>query len=111
MAVICAAESSAICSPSTGGRSVGFCFVAVKMGALCARHLDRSVDEPVTAMSMEGISKSQASRLCAEIDERVQTFLHRPIHGGQHRSSARSARHDNRRLVRGDVALQSPRPA
>jgi transposase-like protein len=28
-----------------------------------------------------GISKSQVSRLCAEIDERVQTFLRRPIEG------------------------------
>ena len=28
---------------------------------------------------MEGISKSQVSRLCGEIDERVQTFLSRPI--------------------------------
>ena len=41
----------------------------------------RSVDELVKARGMEGISKSQVSRLCAEIDERVQTFLHRPIEG------------------------------
>src|SRR6201995_5056750 len=41
----------------------------------------RSVDELVKAMGMEGISKSQVSRLCAEIDERVQTFLRRPIEG------------------------------
>jgi transposase-like protein len=41
----------------------------------------RSVDELVRAMGMEGISKSQVSRLCAEIDERVQTFLRRPIEG------------------------------
>ena len=41
----------------------------------------RSVDELVRAMGMSGISKSQVSRLCAEIDERVQTFLHRPIEG------------------------------
>jgi len=41
----------------------------------------RSVDDLVKAMGMEGISKSQVSRLCAEIDERVQTFLHRPIEG------------------------------
>src|SRR5690349_10481006 len=32
-------------------------------------------------MGMEGICKSQVSRLCAEIDERVQTFLRRPIGG------------------------------
>jgi len=41
----------------------------------------RSVDELVKAMGMEGISKSQVSRLCAEIDERVHTFLDRPIEG------------------------------
>ena len=41
----------------------------------------RSVDELVKAMGMEGISKSQVSRLCAEIDERVHTFLGRPIEG------------------------------
>ena len=41
----------------------------------------RSVDELVKAMGMEGISKSEVSRLCAEIDERVQSFLHRPIEG------------------------------
>jgi len=29
-------------------------------------------------MGMEGISKSRVSRLCSEIDERVQTFLNRP---------------------------------
>jgi transposase-like protein len=39
----------------------------------------RSVDDLVRAMGMEGISKSQVSRLCAEIDGRVQDFLSRPI--------------------------------
>ena len=28
-----------------------------------------------------GVSKSQVSRLCEDIDERVQAFLHRPIEG------------------------------
>ncbi len=41
----------------------------------------RSVDELVQAMGMSGISKSQVSRLCAEIDDRVQTFLARPLEG------------------------------
>ncbi len=41
----------------------------------------RSVDELVRAMGMEGISRSQVSRLCAEIDERVRDFLARPIEG------------------------------
>ena len=41
----------------------------------------RSVDDLVKAMGMTGISKSQVSRLCAEIDERVHAFLDRPIEG------------------------------
>jgi putative transposase len=41
----------------------------------------RSVDDLVKALGMEGISKSQVSRLCAEIDERVAAFLNRPIEG------------------------------
>ena len=41
----------------------------------------RSVDELVKAMGMTGISKSQVSRLCAEIDERVTAFLTRPLEG------------------------------
>jgi transposase-like protein len=41
----------------------------------------RSVDDLVRAMGMSGISKSQVSRLCEEIDERVHAFLDRPIEG------------------------------
>src|ERR1700739_3416245 len=41
----------------------------------------RSVDDLVQAMGMSGISKSQVSRLCAEIDEKVKAFLGRPIEG------------------------------
>ena len=41
----------------------------------------RSVDDLVQAMGMTGISKSQVSRLCAEIDDKVQTFLNRPLEG------------------------------
>lgn len=41
----------------------------------------RSVDDLVKALGMSGISKSQVSRLCEEIDERVQAFLERPIEG------------------------------
>ena len=42
----------------------------------------RSVDDLVKAMGGTGISKSQVSRLCEDIDERVQAFLGRPIEGG-----------------------------
>jgi len=41
----------------------------------------RSVDDLVKAMGMSGISKSQVSRLCEEIDDKVQAFLERPIEG------------------------------
>jgi len=41
----------------------------------------RSVDDLVQAMGMSGISKSQVSRLCAEIDEKMKTFLQRPLEG------------------------------
>ncbi len=41
----------------------------------------RSVDDLVQAMGMTGISKSQVSRLCGEIDDKVQSFLTRPLEG------------------------------
>lgn len=41
----------------------------------------RSVDDLVQAMGVSGISKSQVSRLCADIDDRVKAFLERPIEG------------------------------
>ena len=41
----------------------------------------RSVDDLVKALGMDGISKSQVSRLCEELDERVHAFLDRPIEG------------------------------
>ena len=41
----------------------------------------RSVDELVKAMGMTGISKSQVSRLCAEIDDKIAGFLDRPLEG------------------------------
>ena len=41
----------------------------------------RSVDDLVKAMGMSGISKSQVSRLCEEIDDKVKAFLGRPIEG------------------------------
>jgi putative transposase len=41
----------------------------------------RSVDELVKAMGMTGISKSQVSRLCSEIDGKIGAFLDRPLEG------------------------------
>jgi putative transposase len=41
----------------------------------------RSVDELVKPLGMGGISKSQVSHLCEEIDERVSMLLERPLEG------------------------------
>jgi putative transposase len=41
----------------------------------------RSVDDLVKALGMSGISKSQVSRMCEEIDVKVKAFLDRPIEG------------------------------
>ena len=41
----------------------------------------RSVDDLVKAMGGSGVSKSQVSRLCEEIDARVKAFLDRPLEG------------------------------
>jgi putative transposase len=41
----------------------------------------RAVDDLVKALGMSGISKSQVSRLCKEIDKKVKAFLARPIEG------------------------------
>ena len=41
----------------------------------------RAVDDRVKAMGAGGMSKSQVSRLCAEIDERMNAFLSRPLEG------------------------------
>jgi transposase-like protein len=47
----------------------------------------RSVDDLVQAMGMSGISKSQVSRLCEEIDVQALAFLDRPIEGATGRIS------------------------
>src|SRR5207237_9332997 len=39
------------------------------------------VDDLVQAMGLSGISKSQVSKLCKDIDERVHAFLDRPLGG------------------------------
>ena len=41
----------------------------------------RRVDELVQAMGLNGISKSTVSKLCKDIDERVNAFLDRPLSG------------------------------
>src|SRR3984893_1355357 len=41
----------------------------------------RRPDDLVKAMGMTGISKSQVSRLCSEIDGKIAAFLNRPLEG------------------------------
>ena len=45
----------------------------------------RRVDDLVKAMGIEGISKSEVSRLAAELDERVAEFRNRPLETGPYR--------------------------
>ena len=41
----------------------------------------RRADDPVQAMGPSGVSKSTVSKLCEDIDERVNAFLTRPLEG------------------------------
>lgn len=41
----------------------------------------RKVDELVQALGLGGISKSEVSRLCAELDEHIEAFRNRPLEG------------------------------
>jgi putative transposase len=55
--------------------------VAVVQEAYVKGISTRKVDDLVQALGMSGISKSQVSRICGEIDERVNAFLEREITG------------------------------
>jgi transposase-like protein len=55
--------------------------VAVIQEAWISGVSTRRVDDLVQAMGLAGISKSQVSKLCKEIDERVRAFLDRPLEG------------------------------
>src|SRR5919107_3496677 len=55
--------------------------VSVIQEAWIAGVSTRKVDDLVQAMGLAGISKSQVSKLCKEIDERVRAFLNRPLEG------------------------------
>ena len=62
-------------------RTVEKALVAVIQEAWIAGVSTRRVDDLVQAMGVSGISKSSVSKLCKEIDERVLTFLKRPLAG------------------------------
>ncbi|MFM8259351.1 MAG: IS256 family transposase [Vulcanococcus sp.] len=63
-------------------RRVDQALYAVVMEAYVAGVSTRKVDALVAALgSQSGISKSQVSRICSEIDQQVQAFLNRPLVG------------------------------
>jgi transposase-like protein len=62
-------------------RTVEKALVAVIQEAWIGGVSTRRVDELVQAMGMTGISKSSVSKLCKDIDERVNGFLTRPLAG------------------------------
>src|SRR5579863_6444723 len=62
-------------------KTVEKALVAVIQEAWIGGVSTRRVDELVQAMGMSGISKSSVSKLCKEIDERVNAFLKRPLAG------------------------------
>jgi putative transposase len=55
--------------------------VAVMQEAYVNGVSTRKVDDLVQALGLSGNCKSQVSRICGEIDERVQAFLEREISG------------------------------
>jgi putative transposase len=62
-------------------RTVEKALVAVIQEAWIAGVSTRRVDDLVQAMGLSGISKSSVSKLCKDIDERVISFLQRPLAG------------------------------
>ena len=63
-------------------RRVDQALYAVIMEAYIGGVSTRNVDALVAALgSQSGISKSQVSRICQEIDQQVQAFLNRPLEG------------------------------
>lgn len=62
-------------------RTAGKALAAVIQEAYVHGVWSRSVDDLVRAMGMSAVSKTQVSRLCTELDERVGNFLNRPIDG------------------------------
>ena len=62
-------------------KTVEKALVSVIQEAWIAGVSTRKVDELVQAMGMSGISKSSVSKLCKDIDERVNAVLRRPLTG------------------------------
>ena len=56
-------------------------FAAVVQDAYVKGVSTRKVDDLVRTLGIDGIPKSEVSRICAELDGEVQAFLRRPIEG------------------------------
>ena len=50
--------------------------------SLCRRRVHSRVDDLIKALGCDGISSSQVSRICEQLDEVVESFLGRPLDGG-----------------------------
>lgn len=82
-------------------KTVEKALVSVIQEAWIAGVSTRRVDELVQAMGMTGISKSSVSKLCKDIDERVNAFLKRPLDGEWRSPSGLNRwRHDGSPLAR-----------
>jgi putative transposase len=62
-------------------RTVEKALVSVIQEAYLQGVSTRAVDDLVQAMGGSGVSKSEVSRLCLEVEDRVRGFLERPIEG------------------------------
>jgi transposase-like protein len=67
--------------PARARKSSEKALIAVIQEAWIGGVSTRQVDYLVQAMGLSGSSKSQASKLCKEIDERVHAFVDRPLPG------------------------------
>ena len=65
--------------------------VAVIQEAWISGVSTRKVDDLVQAMGLSGVGKSTVSKLCKDIDERVNAFLDRPLSPKAIRPAGRNA--------------------
>jgi transposase-like protein len=75
------AERALVGPPRDPAIAWGTPLVAVVQEASVQGLSTRRVDDLVQALGMHGISKSQVSRLCQELDAEVERFRHRRLEG------------------------------
>ena len=67
---------------ATASQSSELCWPVIQQAYRWKAVSTRRVDDLVKALGCEGISKSQVSRICQELDVVVDGFLGRPLDGG-----------------------------